>query len=618
MMQHLVKYLSSHVAGQILAQMAVAIALVAVALPLIGGIGLNDTGVNFGDPANAAETHGTHTPAATQPHTETKAKPQQAKWTCPMHPHYIADDAGSCPICGMDLVRQTTPGTAQGQTRPQDRSAITIAPEIMQNMGVRIAKAEKTNFGRIIRSFGRVAENEHLQSEMTARLEGWIEELHIRAVSDQVKTGDLLFTIYAPEYIVSQHDLVDALKAGNRSRVESIKTRLRAFGMQDKAIQQIESTGNPIEFVPFYAERDGTVAMINLRPGSYVKRGTILTRIQDYSQIWLMVSVSEKDLSFIRPQTPARVTFPNIPGREVFARVEYVYPTVDPKTRTGQVRLVIDNSDGQLRPGAYADVAFDVEIRERLAVPSEAILKSGSGRYVVASLGQGRFEPRSVTTGLDTGRWTEVSGEIAAGDSIVVSGQFLIDSESALRESFQKLQRLQLPLSLLKLDKTQFAMVDHVVDAALYLHEALGNGTGVDPEQLEPAIEVKTFLWPEFQHTRLAFLLTDSVTALQSAQAAKTQSEVRSALSQLVATLNPWVLEGAPKHYKDKGIAVFKDHASDRFWMQLAGPPTNPYGAGHAMKVDWPDVDEQPNSSVPTAPPHDANAVPRGSNHAGH
>jgi membrane fusion protein, copper/silver efflux system len=550
--------------------------------------------------------------------TETQAKAKsEAKWTCPMHPHYISDDPGTCPICGMDLVKLQTPGDAQAQTQPKDRSPITIAPETMQNMGVRISKAEETNFGRIIRSFGRVSENERLQTELTARLEGWIEDLRIQAVGDQVRKGDLLFTLYAPEYIVSQRDLVDALKGRDRTRIESIKTRLSAFGMQDQAIRQIVKTRKHQEFVPFYAERDGTVAMIELRPGSYVKRGTMMTRIQDFSQVWLMVSVSEKDLSFIKIGTPARVTFPNIPGREVFARVEYVYPTVDPKTRTGQVRLVIDNADGKLRPGAYADVAFDVEIKERLAVPTEAILKSGSGRYVVASLGQGRFESRAVTTGLTTGRWTEVKGEITEGDEIVVSGQFLIDSESALRESFQKLQRLQLPLSLLKLDNTQFAMIDHMVDAALYIHEALIDGYDIDPKQLDPAIEIKSFLWPAFQHTRLAFVMTDAVGALELAKSAKTESELKSALAKLVEALKPWLLEGAPQHYNNKNVLMFKDHGSDHMWLQLVGKPTNPYGSGHAMEVDWPDPKDQPAQSQPELPASDAQTT-RGSSHVGH
>ena len=179
----------------------------------------------------------------------------------------------------------------------------------------------------------------------------------------------------------------------------------------------------------------------------------------------------------------------------------------------------------------------------------------------------------------------------ASGDDIVVSGQFLIDSESALRESFQKLQRLQLPLSLLKLDQTQFAMIDHMVDAALYIHEALTDGYDIDPIQLDPAIEVKTFLWPAFQHTRLAFVMTDAVSAVESAKAARTESELKSALAQLVAALKPWLLEGAPQHYKEKGVTLFEGHSDDRLWLQLSGPSANPYGSGHAMKIEWPVID---------------------------
>ncbi|MFV0367031.1 MAG: efflux RND transporter periplasmic adaptor subunit [Hyphomicrobiaceae bacterium] len=521
-----------------------------------------------------------------------QTKPVQGqKWTCPMHPHYIASEFGQCPICGMDLVKLETgegSGADASAGGAPGRTSIVVAPEMLQTMGVRLAKAEKTNFGRIVRSFGIVADDERLQTELTARLEGWIEDLQIRAVGDQVKKGDLLFTLFAPEFAVSQRDYLDALKSSDRTRITSIKTRLAAFGMQDRAIDEMVRLGRVMEHVPFYADRDGTVATIDLRPGSYVKRGTLLTRIQDYSQVWLMVSVSEKDLGFISPGTPARITFPNLPGRQAISKVEYVYPTVDATTRTGKVRLVLDNADGQLRPGAYVDVAFEVATEQRLAVPTEAILMSGGERYVVASLGEGRFEPRSVTTGLSSGRWTEVSGEIEAGNEIVVSGQFLIDSESALRESFRKLERLQLPLSMLKLTDAQFAMVDHFIDAALYLHESISDGYDVDPKFLDPAIEVKTLLWPAFQNTQLAYVMQDAVTALQKAQAARTSTELKSALAELVAALLPWMREGAPQHYAEKKLALYKDASDGRHWVQMTGDPTNPYGNGKADVVPWP------------------------------
>lgn len=545
---------------------------------------------------------GTALPIAGPSLAHAAEKPEQSKaqkWTCPMHPHYIANDFGQCPICGMDLVKLDASTDEATAGSAPTRTAITIAPETLQTIGVRLAKVEKSSFGRIIRSYGIVADNERLQTELTARLEGWIEDLKVRAVGDEVKEGDLLFTLYAPEFAVSQRDYLDALKGRDQSRIESVKARLRAFGMQERAIKELVEKGGVLEFVPFYADRDGTVAMIDLRPGSYVKRGSMLTRIQDYTQVWLMVSVPEKDIGFISIGTPSRITFPNQPGREILAKVEYVYPTVDAKTRTGKVRLVLDNPVGQLRPGAYADVAFEVATEQRLAVPSEAILMSGGGRYVVASLGQGRFEPRAVTTGLSSGRWTEVSGEIQEDEEIVVSGQFLIDSESALRESFRKLERLQLPLSVLKLTDSQFAMVDHFVDAALYLHESLTDGYDIEPKFLDPAINVKTMLWPAFQHTRLAFVMQDSVTALEKAKAARSTSELRGALAQLVEALKPWLQDGAPRHYEEKKLALLKDMRSGESWVQMAGKPLNPYSDGAAELIPWPNppVSDNPNSS---------------------
>jgi len=331
-----------------------------------------------------------------------------------------------------------------------------------------------------------------------------------------------------------------------------------------------------------------------------------------------MASVAEKDLTFIKPGTPARVTFPNIPGREVFAKVEYVYPTVDAKTRTGQVRLVIDNAEGQLRPGAYADVAFEVEAEQRLAVPSEAILRSGGARYVVTSLGGGRFEPRVVKTGLTAGPWTEISGEIEAGDDIVVSGQFMIDSESALRESFRKLEQLQLPLALLKLDSGQLAMIDHMVDSALYLHEALIDGYDVEAKNLDPAIEIKTLLWPQFQHSKLAFVMEDAVKALEKGKAAQTESEVRTALAELVAALEPWMRDGAPQHYAEKKVEMYVDESSGRKWLQMAGRPLNPFGRENAELMPWPDhkpLAEALPKSAPTDAETAARAAMPGHNH---
>ena len=515
------------------------------------------------------------------------SKADKTKWTCPMHPHYIADEFGTCPICGMDLVKLDTGGAQPGAAEAETRTVITVAPEVVQNIGVRLGKAEKSRFGRSIRSYGIVHENERLTTEYTARVEGWVQDLRVTAVGDEVKKGDPLFKLYSPRLIVAQGDYIRS--RGARGALNRSVSQLRAFGVQAQALKQIEKAKQPLELVPFFADRTGTVVDLNLKEGTYLKRGMLLTKIQDYSTVWLRVSVAEKDLSFISKGTSATVTFPNIPDKKSTAKVDYVYPTIDSKTRTGQVRLVIPNPDGIVRPGSYADVVFEVGAKERVAVKSEAVLRGGNGAHIVVSLGQGRFEPRAVRTGLIADGWTEITQGVKAGEDIVLSGQFLLDSESTLRESFRKLQRLQLPLSLLKLTRNQQAMVDHLVDAALYLHEALIDGYDLEPTAIDPAISIRDFLWPRFKDTKLAFVLDDAIAALREAKKAKTENEVRDALGKLVTALRPWLIDGAPDHYRTRKVVVVKDKASGRLWLQMLGRALNPYSRGKSELVPWPE-----------------------------
>ncbi len=544
---------------------------------LLAGIAGRDVGAGFAIAVMSEQAHAGEAKAS----NDTSA----VRYTCPMHPHYIADEMGACPICGMDLVKLEGGGGDLKASAAASRTVITVAAETIQNMGVRIGKAEQSSFGRAIRSYGIVHENERRQTDITARVEGWVEDLRVTAVGDTVRKGDILFKLYSPQLIISQGDYQRS--RGERSLAGRGEGQLRSYGVQPQAMAQIKAREEPLERVPFYAEQDGTIAELSLRQGSYVKRGMLLARIQDYSDVWLKVGVPEKDLGFIKTDTPALVTFPNLPGRQVNAVVDYVYPTVDTKTRTGQVRLVIPNPDGLVRPGSYADVTFEVGRDKRIAVPTEAVLRSGAGRYVVVSLGEGRFEPRLVETGLVSEGRTEIRKGILEGEDVVVSGQFLIDSESALRESFRKLQRLQVPLSLLKLSKTEFAMIDHLIDASLYAHESLIDGYDIEPKNLEPAISIKELMWPRYKETQLAFVLTDAVEAIRKMQAARTETELQDALAGLNEALRNWVLKGAPAHYQAKKLAVFRDPKSDRIWFQTGAKALNPFARGGGEPVAY-------------------------------
>jgi Cu(I)/Ag(I) efflux system membrane fusion protein len=263
-----------------------------------------------------------------------------------------------------------------------------------------------------------------------------------------------------------------------------------------------------------------------------------------------------------------------------------------------------------LLPGAYADVEFETGVKRRLSIPSDAILKSKDGDFVVVALGQGRFEPRRILAGLKYKGRTEVLEGLSEGDEIVVSGQFLIDSESALRESFRKMERMQMPLSLLEISDDQLAMIDHLVDAAIYIQQELFAGRTPRTNMIMPAITLGDHLMPVFRGTKLQFVLQDAEAALKKAQDNVTDKEWQQTLNALVVALKPWLLGGKPNHYESKGLKLYMAHGLEHYWLQLEDEAMNPYGDGHPMQIEWPDKVE--------AKAPELNEMPQGGAHANH
>ena len=244
------------------------------------------------------------------------------------------------------------------------------------------------------------------------------------------------------------------------------------------------------------------------------------------------------------------------------------------------------------------------QIQERLSVPSEAILRSAEGDYVVLAKGEGRFQPQAVKVGIQSAGQTEIKKGLALDEVVVVSGQFLLDSESSLREAFRKLQRTQTPLSLLKINKDQLAMIDHAVDVAIYLHKAETEGFEPKPHMISPALDLIKSLVPEFRNTQLASVLAEVEISLEEAKAAMTPSVRSRSIAQLASALKPWILEGKPKHYRSKGIKVFLDHGTGYHWIQLDELELNPYGQGHAVELKMPTKSKlnMPPSQPPSQP----------------
>lgn len=549
------------------------------------------------------------------------AMAQAEQYTCPMHPHYVADRPGTCPICGMDLVELASEQESEddgaamesmdkSDTGGMERTTVTIDPETIQNTGIRTEEAQMASFGTLVRSYGDVTENVRLQFDISARVEGWVEDLKVQAMGDEVKEGDLLFNLYSPALISAQQDLIGALGTGYKGRIDSAAKRLVSLGMQKRAIEEVKKRRKAFQSVPYYAESDGLVSAMNVRDGTYAKPGMNLMTLQNYDTVWVDVSVSEQDIPYITKETKAQVSLPALGLKGQQAAIDYIYPTIDRATRTGRIRLVLDNADGKLKPGAYADVELETGVDRRLSIPGDAILKSKDGDFVVVAMDQGRFQPRKILAGLKYKGRTEVLDGLAEKDKVVVSGQFLIDSESALRESFRKMQRMQMPLALLDMTDDQLAMIDHLIDVAIYMQKELTAGRTPNPNMIMPAITLGDHLMPVFRGTKLQFVLEDAEMALKAAQDNVTDKEWQNSLNDLVTALKPWLLEGKPQHYKSKGLQFYMAHGLDTYWLQLGDEVQNPYGEGHPMKIDWPDKVE--------AEAPEITEMPAGGAHANH
>jgi Cu(I)/Ag(I) efflux system membrane fusion protein len=529
-----------------------------------------------------------------------------AEYTCPMHPHYISTDAdGSCPICGMGLVPVSN--NSNSNTEVIEDVSISVSETMIQTMGVRTSAAEVIEFGRTLRAFGTVEADQRLENVSVSRLEGWIDKLKVRAQGDAVLNGDLLYRVYSPDLIAAQRDYLSALTSGNKKRIQSVKQRLLSIGMQEQPLQQLRKGKTVINNVPVYAETDGIVASLDIRNGDYVKPGTPIMRLQSYDKVWVIASIPETDLPLIDRGISASLRFPSAPKAPSTGIVDYIYPTIDPKTRTAKVRIELDNANGDLQPGAYADITLGFAKQARLSIVSEAILRDSRGDHIILALGDGRFAARTVTTGITAEGRTEILSGLRSGDLVVASGQFMLDSEVNLREGLSKLSapitaeltpvemQMSEPANIsktsladLQIDATSLAQIDHFIDMALYFHETLISGGSIQVNFVDPAIELADLLAEQYQKSELVPILQQSKQALIAAQVGAENQALAVALASLMQAMKPWILDAAPAHYANEGLTLYRDLGTGQLWLQKDGAGENPYGEGESVTLAWP------------------------------
>jgi len=353
-------------------------------------------------------------------------------WVAPMDPNYRRDKAGKSPM-GMDLIPFYAGDDASGST-------VTISPAVVQNLGVRTAKSEKTRLWRGIDTVGYVDYDESKVSHIHLRTEGWIEKLTVESEGERVKKGDFLFDVYSPLLVSAQEELVTAIATGNKALISASRERLYALGISGKQIRELQKNRKVKQIISIYAPQDGVVSNFPVRDGMFVKPSQSVMTLADLSSVWLLAEVFERQTEWVEVGQPAEVSLSYIPGRVWEGEVEYIYPTLDPKTRTLKVRLRFDNPGEKLKPNMYANVKiFGGATEDTIVIPLEALIRTGREERVIIALGEGRFEARTVKAGIESGEFVEILEGLEANESVVTSGQFLIDSEASMRASLNRM-----------------------------------------------------------------------------------------------------------------------------------------------------------------------------------
>ena len=361
-------------------------------------------------------------------------KHMDSRYVCPMHPQIIKDEEGTCPICGMDLVpKMIDPNTGK-------HPAVSVKGEIIQSMGLRTEAVRKDTLWRFIKTVGRVDYDETKLIHLHPRAPGWMESLMIRSEGERISKGDKLGTFYSPEILSAQVDFFIAMEQSDSSRVRNARNRLRILGIDDATIRQLEESRETRNALPVYAPGEGIVTMLGAREGMYLKPDTEMMTIADLSSVWVMVDVYEHQIGWLSQGLTAEISVPAWPGKSWEGKVDYIYPELDMKSRTLRVRLEFPNPDMTLKPNMFAEVKiYGGPQRDTLLIPAEALIRTGERDTVVTSLGDGRFQPVDVVVGARSNGRVEILSGLNAGDEIVTSGQFLIDSESSLQASFQRM-----------------------------------------------------------------------------------------------------------------------------------------------------------------------------------
>lgn len=524
-------------------------------------------------------------------------------YTCGMHPWVILPKPGDCPICGMKLV-------------PLDAAKfsgeVTINPVVAQDIGVRVSPVTRGPVVRTIRTVGTINYNETAVRDVNIKLAGWIEKLHVNYLGKEVKQGEPLFELYSPELYSAQQEYLLAYRSAGKSAaaasqiaedvLQSARTRLEYFDISPEQIQALEQQGQGAKTMTIYSPYTGVVIAKKAFDGMRVEPGTQLYRIADLSKVWVMATLYEYQLPYVQVGQEAVMTLSYIPGQTFGGQVIYIYPTLDEKTRQVQVRLEFPNPHGLLKPGMFVEVQLQSTLADdRTLAPRSAIIDTGERKVAFVSLGDGRFEPRKVQTGAQTGDgMVEVLDGLKPGEQIVTSGQFLIDSEANVREALAKMIKGNLSvdqkapaapakhgdLAVLPeaADKFLASILTNYVTVQGTLAndstDGIGKAAGAISQQVDGLLKITIPDDPHFWHKHEEIANVRGK-ALELAQA-QAVDQARLAFADLGVALGKFVLAvGVPSAYgkplEQLHCPMFREGQGGSIWLQPTGEVRNPF-----------------------------------------
>ncbi len=362
-----------------------------------------------------------------------KGEKEVLYWVAPMDANYRRDKAGKSPM-GMDLVPfYKDDGGEDG--------VVKISPIVQNNLGVRISTVKKGQLDREINTVGYINFDEEKLYHLHTRVEGWVEKLVVKATGDVVKKGQKLFELYSPTLVNAQEEYLTALRSQNRILIKASKDRLLSLGIISEQIKQLSKTRKIQQRISYFARHDGFIQEMKILDGMFIKPSMNVLTIGQIDTVWVIAEVFERQSAWVKKGQTVDMKVEAYPEKSWKGIVDYIYPVLDKKTRTLRVRIRFNNPEKLLKPNMFSRLMIHSSFNKKsLFVKREAIIRNGGIERVVKALGDGKFQSVSVKTGAESGHYIEIIKGLSENEQIVTSAQFLIDSESSLTASFERME----------------------------------------------------------------------------------------------------------------------------------------------------------------------------------